>query len=361
MSFASLKVTVHQADGLIAKDADHEGRLVTSDPVVELTYGNKSETTTIQFETLSPAWTDAVFHFPWRPGDKHTTLTLTIWDDDEDEKDERDFLGKVELTGKQLIAMETDRASPPQWHKLQKRSHAITSLTARGDRGRLQLSLVWSEDAAPPNPKPPSALEQRRAHTAKKNPTVAQSAVAAAAAAVSSASAPALPSGRSAHGLVEPASTATGGSSWREGDLVFHPEHLKGTLVEIEHGNARGKPYRVVFNGSLDEHWYNAASMDKLSKIGHDDAFRAPAAASTAAADEPKELAPIASLGGKAGPLRRPSQKPADASGRRRSAIEVITGGLLGGGGGGGGEEEPLETDWTGHSRLAAHLRRTLP
>ena len=85
-------------------------------------------------------------------------------------------------------------------------------------------------------------------------------------------------------------------------------------LVEIEHGNARGKPYRVVFNGSLDEHWYNDASMDKLSKIGHDDTFRAPAAASKAAADEPKELAPIASLGGKAGPLRRPSQKPADAS-----------------------------------------------
>ncbi len=58
--------------------------------------------------------------------------------------------------------METDRASPPQWHKLQKRNHAITSLAARGDRGRLQLALVWSEDAAPPNPKPPSALEQRR-------------------------------------------------------------------------------------------------------------------------------------------------------------------------------------------------------
>jgi hypothetical protein len=81
----------------------------------------------------------------------------------------------------------------------------------------------------------------------------------------------------------------------------------------------RGKPYRVGFNDSLDEHWYNDASMDKLSKIGHDDAFRAPAAAaSTAAADEPKELAPITSLGGKAGPLRRPSQKPTDASGRRR-------------------------------------------
>jgi hypothetical protein len=139
MSFASFKVTVHQADGLIAKDADHGGRLVTSDPVVELTYGNKSETTTIQFETLSPAWTDAVFHFPWRPGDKHTTLTLTIWDDDEDEKDERDFLGKVELTGKQLIAMETDRASPPQWHKLQKRSHGTTSLAARGDRAGCNL------------------------------------------------------------------------------------------------------------------------------------------------------------------------------------------------------------------------------
>ena len=94
MLFASFKVTVHQADGLIAKDADHEGRLITSDPVVELTYGNKSETTTIQFETLSPAWTDAVFHFPWRPGDKHTTLTLTIWDDDADKKDERGFLGR---------------------------------------------------------------------------------------------------------------------------------------------------------------------------------------------------------------------------------------------------------------------------
>ena len=32
-----------------------------------------------------------VFHFPLRPGDKHTTLTrtLAIWDEDEDEKDER--------------------------------------------------------------------------------------------------------------------------------------------------------------------------------------------------------------------------------------------------------------------------------
>jgi hypothetical protein len=47
---------------------------------------------------------DAFFHFPWRPGDKHTTLTLTIWDDDQDEKDDRGFLGKVDLTGKQLIA-----------------------------------------------------------------------------------------------------------------------------------------------------------------------------------------------------------------------------------------------------------------
>jgi hypothetical protein len=68
------------------------------------------------------------------------------------------------------------------------------------------------------------------------------------------------------------ASTATGGSSWREGDLVFRPEHLKGTLVEFEYGNARRKPYRVVFNSSLDEHWYNDASMDKLSRIGSDDA-----------------------------------------------------------------------------------------
>jgi hypothetical protein len=98
--------------------------------------------------------------------------------------------------------------------------------------------------------------------SAKNNPTITQSVAAAAAAVVSSVSAPALPSARSAHGLVAPASTATGGSSWREGDLVFHPEHLKGTLVEIEHGNARGKPYRVVFNGSLDEHWYIDASMD---------------------------------------------------------------------------------------------------
>ena len=78
MSSASFKVTVHQADGLIAKDADHGGKLVASDPVLDLRYGNKSETTTTPSETLSRAWTDAVFNFPWRPGDKRTPLTLTI-------------------------------------------------------------------------------------------------------------------------------------------------------------------------------------------------------------------------------------------------------------------------------------------
>ncbi len=55
MSFASFKVTVHQAEGLIAKD---EGG--TSDPVVELSYGSNHASTTIQFETLTPKWTDAV-------------------------------------------------------------------------------------------------------------------------------------------------------------------------------------------------------------------------------------------------------------------------------------------------------------
>ena len=39
------------------------------------------------------------FTFPWTPGNKSTGLSLVMWDDDEDEGDTRDFLGKVDLPG----------------------------------------------------------------------------------------------------------------------------------------------------------------------------------------------------------------------------------------------------------------------
>ena len=32
-----------------------------------------------------------------------------------------------------------------------------------------------------------------------------------------------------------------GGAAWVEGDLVFHPEHGKGTVIEICFANSRGR------------------------------------------------------------------------------------------------------------------------
>ena len=40
------------------------------------------------------------FTFPWTPGNKSTGLSLVMWDDDEDEGDTRDFLGKLDLPGR---------------------------------------------------------------------------------------------------------------------------------------------------------------------------------------------------------------------------------------------------------------------
>jgi hypothetical protein len=46
------------------------------------------------------------FKFPWTPGNKSTGLSLVMWDDDEDEGDTHDFLGKLDLSGTARVAIQ---------------------------------------------------------------------------------------------------------------------------------------------------------------------------------------------------------------------------------------------------------------
>eukprot|EP00899_Mesostigma_viride_P022424 jgi/Mesvir1/3366/Mv04260-RA.1 len=113
-----LKITVHEARDLIAKDSNGK-----SDPYVILSIGNETHKTRFIPKTLNPVWeTEVVFdvHDP-----QTEVLEVSLWDHDYGFRD--DFLGKATLRLAEILIKDSkdgEAGLSRQWYTLEKRSEA---------------------------------------------------------------------------------------------------------------------------------------------------------------------------------------------------------------------------------------------
>ncbi|KNC50803.1 uncharacterized protein AMSG_06705 [Thecamonas trahens ATCC 50062] len=120
----TLRVTVVEAEGLMAKDKLKDGTQ-TSDPFVVLRHGKTKYSTTIHKRDLCPVWNES-YEIPLAVGEAE--LKVEVWDHD---RISNDFLGKLTIP----VDEHLDGEARDRWHILQPKS------SRKPVTGRLRLII----------------------------------------------------------------------------------------------------------------------------------------------------------------------------------------------------------------------------